>query len=365
LCCQETTEVFERREDRKCFVFPITIYPMPDVSVLMPCYNTSATLEHALRSLTSQTLKDFELVAVDDGSTDDTPKILMDWAAVDSRLRVIRIEHRGIVTALNAGLEAVRSLYIARMDADDRSHPERLARQVAFLRAHPEIALVSCLVSGFPAEKLREGLRIYLDWLNILVEDADIQREIFVESPLPHPSVMLRKEWLEKIGGYQDRGWPEDYDLWMRLYLAGAHFAKLPEVLLDWRDDPNRLTRTDPRYSLENFLRLKAYYLSRGPLAGRDAVFIWGAGMIGRRLSKHLLRQGCPITAFFDIDPHKIGSTRRGLPVLPPEDFPKQWSRCHSPVVLAAVGARGARPLIRQRLNAFGLREGLDWWGVA
>jgi hypothetical protein len=112
---------------------------------------------------------------------------------------------------------------------------------------------------------LREGQRIYLEWLNSLLEDGDIHREMFVESPLPHPSVIIRKAWLDQVGGYQDRGWPEDYDLWMRLYLAGAQFAKLPEVLLDWRDDPQRLTRTDSRYSLENFLRLKAYYLQLDP----------------------------------------------------------------------------------------------------
>jgi NADH/NAD ratio-sensing transcriptional regulator Rex len=121
----------------------------------------------------------------------------------------------------------------------------------------------------------------------------------------------------------------------------------------------------DSRYSLENFLRAKAYYLTRGPLAGRDAVIVWGAGMVGRRLGKHLLRQGAPLTAYIDIDPRKIGRTRRGLPILSPEALPELWRRSSSPVVLAAVGARGARQLIRQRLTAVGLREGQDWWGVA
>lgn len=92
---------------------------------------------------------------------------------------------------------------------------------------------------------------------------------------------------------------------------------------------------------------------------------IWGAGMVGRRLSKHLLREGAPLVAFIDIDPGKIGKTRRGLPIIPPEALPEWWQRYQSPVLLAAVGARGARALIRRRLAGMGLVEGQDWWGAA
>jgi hypothetical protein len=251
------------------------------------------------------------------------------------------------------------------MDSDDFSHPERLERQAAFLQAQPEIAVVGCRVEGFPAEQVCQGYRIYIDWLNSLLSEADIRREIFIESPFAHPSVMFRKSMILEAGGYQEHGWAEDYDLWLRLYVSGRRFAKLDEVLLGWREHPDRLTRRDSRYSLENFIRAKAHYLMRGPLQGRQAVILWGAGMIGRRLSKHLLRQGAPLAAFIDIDPAKIGRTRRGLPVLDPAELPALWQRSASPVLLAAVGARGARQLIRQRLVGFGLQEGQDWWGVA
>jgi hypothetical protein len=204
-----------------------------------------------------------------------------------------------------------------------------------------------------------------MDWLNSLVSESDIRREIFIESPFAHPSVMFRKSIVLEAGGYQEHGWAEDYDLWLRLYIGGKHFAKLDQVLLGWREQPDRLTRTDRRYSLENFIRAKAHYLVRGPLLGRDAVILWGAGMIGRRLSKHLLHQGVTLAAFIDIDPLKIGRTRRGLPILDPSELPGLWGRYARPVLLAAVGARGARQLIRQRLVGFGFQEGQDWWGVA
>ncbi len=338
---------------------------MPKVSVLLPCYNAAETLDTALSSLARQTLADFEIIVVDDGSTDESPALLEAWSRREPRLRLIQQPHAGIIPALNAGLAACQAQIIARMDTDDRAHPERLARQVAFLEANRDIAVASCLVEAFPAGQVREGFQIYLSWLNSLVTDEDIRREIFVESPLVHPSVMFRKDWVIQAGGYQDRGWAEDYDLWLRLYLAGARFGKVPESLLDWREHPGRLTRTDGRYALENFLRAKAHYLVQGPLAGRDAVFIWGAGMMGRRLSKHLLREGAPLAAFLDIDPHKIGRTRRDRPILAPDELPDWWARYENPVLLAAVGARGARPLIRARLEQYRLREGADWWSAA
>jgi len=338
---------------------------MPKVSILMPCYNVAATVEETLQSISAQTHDDFEVVVVDDGSTDTTPGILAHWAGEDTKFRVLPLEHGGIITALNAGLEVCQGEYIARMDADDLMHTERLVKQAAYLDAHPEVALVSCLVTGFPSIKVREGFRIYIEWMNALVSHEDICREIFVESPLCHPSVMFRKQVVVDLDGYQEQGWPEDYDLWLRMYLAGHKFAKLTEFLLEWREHPHRLTRTDSRYSLENFIRAKAYYLTRGPLAGCHAVILWGAGMMGRRVSKHLMRENVPLVAFVDVDPKKIGRTLRSLPIISPEELLDWWKRFEQPGVLAAVGARGARQLIRERLTGFGLVEGEDWWGIA
>jgi glycosyltransferase involved in cell wall biosynthesis len=337
----------------------------PLVSVLLPCYNAAGTLDEALDSLACQTWGDYELVIVDDGSTDATPEILQRHAACDPRLHILTLPHAGIIPALTAGLSACRGELIARMDADDRCHPQRLEKQAQHMKAHPEVAVLGCQVRGFPPEQVRPGFQVYIDWQNSLLLDADIRREMFVESPLAHPSVMLRREWLERAGGYQEHGWAEDYDLWLRLYLAGARFAKLPEVLLYWRESSERLTRVDGRYSLENFLRAKVCYLERGPLAGRDAIIVWGAGMVGRRLTKRLQRDHLPLVAFIDINPRKIGQMQRNLPIRSTDELPELWKGYPNPVVLAAVGARGARAIIRSRLNGYHLREGLDWWGVA
>ncbi len=332
----------------------------------MPCYNAARTLEESLESLAEQTLSEFEVLAVDDGSKDDTGLILESWSKRDARFKYISQAHGGVIAASNVGLLACRAPYIARMDADDRSRPERLEKQVAFLEENVDIAVVSSLVEAFPKEDVGGGFQVYIEWLNSLITDEDIKREIFVESPLPNPSVTFKREWLLKMGGYQEHdNFPEDYDLYLRMYLAGAKFAKIPEVLHEWREHPDRITHTDSRYSLTNFLRAKAYYLARGPLKGRDAVIIWGSGMKGRRLAKHLEQQDVLIVAFVDIDPKKIGRTRRGKPIIAPSALGDVWDRYQAPALLASVGSRGARQIIRQRLIDFGYIEGKDWWAAA
>lgn len=338
---------------------------MPKISVVIPCYNAAATLEETLETIISQTMTDFEVIAVDDGSEDQTGEILQAWAQKDPRFIYLPVPHGGIIPALNAGIAASRADLIARMDADDKMDTTRLEKQTGCLDTHPEVALVSSLVVGFPKDTLREGFKIYIDWLNSLTSHNDISREIYVESPLCHPSVMFRKQAALAVGGYQEHGWAEDYDLWLRMYQAGLRFVKIPEVLVAWREHPERLTRTDSRYSLENFIRAKAHYLALGPLKDRDSVVIWGAGMHGRRLSKHLLRNGVNLTAFVDIDPRKIGRTRRSLPIIAADALTGHLAQHKNPAVLAAVGARGARELIRDALNEMGLVEGRDWWAAA
>lgn len=335
----------------------------PLVSVLLPVYNGASTLAEALDSLEEQTEPDFEVVAVDDGSTDDTAAVLRSRAS--HRLRVLSLPHVGLLEALNRGLAACRGHYVARMDADDICRPMRLERQLGVAEADPEVGVVGTCVEPFPADAVAEGFRIYVEWQNALLCHEDICREIFIESPIAHPSALMRRQELVALGGYEERGWAEDYDLWLRYHESGRRFAKVPEPLVRWREHAGRATRTDGRYSVENFLRAKAHYLARGPLAGRDGLIVWGAGRTGRRLSKHLIRAGCTPDLFLDIAVDKIGKTLRGVPIADAEALPELLDRWSRPLVLAAVASRGARRLIRDRLNEMGLAEGPDYLCVA
>jgi glycosyltransferase involved in cell wall biosynthesis len=334
----------------------------PAVSVLLPTWQALDTLPAAVESVLSQEGPALELVVVDDGSTDGTAGWLAALARRDPRVVPLVRPHGGLVAALNAGLRRCRAPLVARMDADDVSLPGRLAAQVAWLAAHPAAGLVGCLVRSIPDELVAGGMRAYEAWQNSLVEHEDIVREIFVEAPLVHPSVVVRRPVLEAVGGFRDRGWPEDYDLWLRLYAAGVRFGKVPAVLLHWRERPTRLTRSHPAYAAERHLALKAHFLPRTVLAGRPLVQIWGAGRGGKLLRRALAAEGVAVARFFDIDPKKVGgAVERRVPVLPHtalaahRDLP----------TLVAVGARGARAQIRAALPALGAVEGRDLWFTA
>jgi glycosyltransferase involved in cell wall biosynthesis len=336
---------------------------MPSVSVLLPVRNAAPWLDDCLDSLARQTLTDHEVVVVDDGSDDGGGALLDLRAAADARLRILHRPARGLVAALNEGLDHCRAPLVARMDADDVCHPRRLELQAAELGAHADVGVVSCLVRHFPAHRVGRGFLLYERWLNGLVTHDDMACERFVESPVAHPSVMARTDTLLDAGGWRDPGWPEDYDLWLRLLCDGIRFAKIGRPLFFWREHDTRLSRTDGRYSVGSFLRCKTHFLVRGPLAGGRTVILWGAGRTGRRLSKLLVEEGVEIGAVVDIDPAKIGGRLRGAPVIDPDELPDHLQR--EAVVLAAVASRGARDLIRARLVGLGLVEGSTFWCVA
>ena len=219
------------------------------------------------------------------------------------------------------------------------------------------MSIVGSLVSCFAETGLAGGYAAYEEWLNGVVEHEAMVREIFVESPLAHPSVTFRRAEILGLGGYRDRGWPEDYDLWLRAAATGLRFAKVREVLLYWRDHPARHSRGDARYGADAFMRCKAFHLAAGPCRNRREVLVWGAGKVGRRLRKYLEAEGLHVMAFVDIDPEKVGRRVRGAPVVTPAALADFGAR----LVITAVGSRGARELIRSRLVAMGRREGTDF----
>lgn len=251
---------------------------MPELSVLLPVRNARPWLPAALASIARQTFPDFEIVAVDDGSTDGSGEWLERHAQTERRLRVIRTPANGLPGALNTALGAARGTLLARHDADDVSHRERFERQLTLLRTRPEIAVAGTRVRLFPAAQAGAGMRRWAAWHNALLEHDAMRREALIDSPLAHGTAMLRHTALEAVGGWAEHGWAEDLDLWVRLFEAGYRFVKLPRALYGWRQHPESATRTDPRYDHERFLALKCAALERGLLAGARGVTLVGVG---------------------------------------------------------------------------------------
>lgn len=329
----------------------------PLVSVLMPCYNAEATVAAALDSMLSQTLRDFEMLALDDGSTDGTLALLQAAACADPRVRVVASEHAGIVPGLVQLSAMARGEFLARMDADDTAHPARLEKQLALMRARPDVVLCGTLVRM--TGRIAMGRRRYQDWINSLVSPEDIARELFVECPVAHPTFLMRRSAFEAVGGYEEHGWAEDYDLCMRFALAGKEMAKVPEVLLEWHDRPGRASMCEQRYSELNFRALKRHYLFRSWLRHAAPFYQWGAGEVGKRW----LREwgDAKPAAVVDIHPRKVGTRIHGYRIIAPEDLPPPGTAR----IVVAVGARGARGDIRDYLKPRGYQELRDFRFVA
>ena len=338
----------------------------PTVSILLPVRNAETTLPACIESIRAQTLDDWECIAVDDHSSDRSRALLEGWARRDPRVRVFHApEPGGLVCALETARREARAPILARHDADDRSLPERLERQVAALDADADAAVIGCLTET--PGPMTDGMRRYLDWLGACTDAGTCTLEIWIESPIAHPTAVMRAAAIDRAGGYRDLGWPEDYDLWFRVLRDGGRMYNLAGHLYVWMDRPDRLSRRDARYGPGAFLRCRVHHLRKWLAAhapGRRLI-VWGAGRDGRRLAaeweSEIDRPGpdaAEITAFVDIDPRKLGRTRRGRRVL---TFEGARNAHHDAFYLLAVGVPGARSLIRGQLLAAGLKEGRDF----
>ena len=321
------------------------------MSVLVPVRDGEAYLDEALRSLAAQTHEHIEVIVVDDGSRDASGDIAREWAGRDPRFRVVRQEPAGFVAASRRACAEARGGYVAAMGADDVARPRRIEVQLA---AVEDEGLDACGggVAYFP--DVTDGLRRYERWLNSLTTVERARRDLFVECPIGHPTLFARAGAIS----YRAVDWPEDYDLVLRLWAAGGRFRNVEDVVLDWRDHPSRLARTDARYSLEAFARCKADYLRRHVLRGRPAV-VWGSGPVGKLHARMLTEAGVEVSAFVDVDERKIGKRIYGIPVHAHEDGPRDG------VVLGAVAGEAARARLRELAREQGRREGDDFVAVA
>ena len=174
---------------------------------------------------------------------------------------------------------------------------------------------------------------------------------------------MMRRETLDAVGRYRETAWAEDYDLWLRMLEKGFRLGKVPEILMDWYDLPQRLTRTDPRYSPAHFLMARAFYLARLPLIRRNGVMISGAGFIAKHLSRLLTANGITVHGFLDVHPNRIGKSVGGVMVLSSGDLPG-FSEA-APVQLSAVGRSGRREKVAGILENAGYVRGENYFCVA
>jgi glycosyltransferase involved in cell wall biosynthesis len=334
--------------------------PSPSVSVLLPCHNCAPTLPAALDSLLGQTFSRFEILAVNNGSTDQTENILHAYARADQRVKVLHRKQAGIVAALNHGFQKARGKYIARMDADDISLPNRLQAQVEHMQTHPHAGLIGGLVVHQDSTSTSPGRAAYVQWQNSLITPDECALHRFVECPLAHPTFMFRRSIFSQLGGYRHGPFPEDYELVLRWAEAGVELGKVPEPILIWRDIPERLSRQDPRYFTPGMYLVKSPFLARW-LAKNNPHHPWvillGAGRESRKRAALMEQEGVRIKYYADISPGRIGQKIHGRPVISAHELPPPgYCFC-----LSYAGQRGAGSQVSKFLQRRGYILGRDF----
>lgn len=255
----------------------------------MPVKNAAEFLDECFQSIINQTYPDWELIAVDDHSTDDTNKILTSYSSQYTKIKPVINQGHGIIHALRTAYSLSSGDTITRMDADDIMPINKLEKLFDKLVSVGPGHLVVGLVRYFPEDVINEGYRKYEAWLNELTLKEINFVEIYKECSIPSPNWLVHREDLDKCGAFNSEIYPEDYDLAFRFKAAGLQLKGVNEVTHLWRDHPARSSRNDPNYSDNRFTHLKVKYFSSLDYEPTNKLFLWGAGNKGKAIAKELI----------------------------------------------------------------------------
>ena len=323
----------------------------------MPAKNTATFLDSCLNSILQQTELYWELIAIDDHSTDSTWQILQAFAKKDKRIKVLQNDGKGIIDALRLAYKNSQGQLITRMDSDDIMRPEKLATLKNQLVQKGVGHLATGQVQYFSATELGDGYQKYQNWLNGLTAKGNNFQEIYKECVIPSPCWMIYQTDLDKCQAFLPNRYPEDYDLCFRFYENGLTLIPNNQILHEWRDYPNRTSRTDKNYADNRFLDLKVHYFLKLEQDKKRPLVLWGAGKKGKLIARQLIEA--------KIDFHwvcnnekKIGKDIYGQLLLPFNVLQK-WEQ---PQIIISVAGDLAQAEILSYLQNKRLKAGIDYY---
>ena len=276
------------------------------VSILIPFKNTAEYLHDCLDSITNQSYQNWEAIIVDDGSTDQSYKVVQSFTKIDNRIQLLSNKGQGIIDALKTAYENSTGNYITRMDSDDVMQKSKIECMANDLNLNGQGFIALGLVEYFCETGIKEGYKRYEQWLNKLISTATNFNEIYKECVIPSPCWMVHRSDFEKANGFNSDTYPEDYDLAFRFFEIGLKCLPSNKVLHFWRDYPSRTSRTSPNYAENNFLDLKLEYFLKLSYKTQKKIVVWGAGKKGKKLAKLLIKAEVPFIWICD-NPKKIG----------------------------------------------------------
>lgn len=320
----------------------------------MPIKNEEAYLDECIASIIQQSYSHWELIAVNDHSEDRTTSILNSWSAKEDRIKVLHNQDHGIASALRLGYAQSTGSLIHRMDADDVMRPHKLERLME-KTAPGQVA--SGQVDYFSENTVGAGYKAFTKKMNNVLVQSSHHTHCFQECFLPSPSWMMRREDFERIGGFNIRMMPEDYDLYFRCLENELNIQATDQVVHLWRDHAARSSRHLPEYQTPNFIPLKVFYFLRIFRQTERPLVLWGAGRRGKAIASELLKKGQRFTWICD-NPKKWSAPIYGKRLVPPSEL----YDLNKPQILVSISSPLERDQLHRKLEREDYQEGEDFW---
>lgn len=331
------------------------------VSIIMATKDTEPYLPDCLDSILAQTYPHWELIAVNDHSTDRTPEILESYAKKDARIRVFHSDRPKLIPTLQHGYRHVKGTLINRMDSDDKMPQDKLEALVDEWEKHGKGTVIAGGTEHFVDEgEVGDGFLRYERWLNDIAKRSAHYEEIYKECVIPSHSWLAHKHDFDTVGAFDSEIYPEDYDLTFRFYKHGLKIAGLDKVLHHWRDRSNRISRTWEEYKDNRYFDLKIrnfYELDRD--LSRPLV-LWGAGRNGKDMAKLLLQKENQFHWVCD-NANKIGKDVYGIKLTHFEEV----QNLDQPQIMIVVASPDGQNEIKRELKKYGKKPVIDFWFFA
>ncbi len=329
----------------------------PLVSILMPVKNAESYLADCLNSILDQSYQNWELIAVDDQSTDRSRSILKEYSSKDKRIQLMENQGSGIISALRTAYALSNGALIHRMDADDLMPKNKVNLLVSKSIRSGKGAVVTGKVAYFAEGGVSDGYKKYEQWLNSMVDEKNHWDQIYKECVIASPAWMIHREDLDKCGAFEMNRYPEDYDLVFRFYEKGLKVETVDEVIHEWRDHSERTSRNNEHYQANSFFALKLHYFLKLDRNNQRPLLVWGAGPKGKRLARMLKEQQIAFK-WISNNPNKHGKEIYGQLM---RSF-KELIELENPQVIITVAQRNAKKEIVSFLEKIGLKEKEDFW---
>ena len=328
----------------------------PLVSILTPFKNTHLFLSDCINSILEQSYTHWELIIIDDFSTDSSYQIVEAFAKKDARIKLFKNKEAGIISALKLGFSKSNGIFITRMDSDDVMVYNKLEVMVSQLQTHGKQNIALGLVDYFSEEGIKEGYKNYETWLNTLTKTGSNYSEIYKECVIPSPCWMVYKEDLITCDAFNSNRYPEDYDLAFRFYKHQIKCIPNSHVLHKWRDYSTRASRTDKNYAENHFLSLKLDYFIELDYNKTKTLVVWGAGNKGKITAKTLIKNNIPFEWICD-NPNKIGHNIYGKKLLAFEAL----ASIENPQSIITVANKTSQKEIKNYMNQLKMQPLLEY----